>query len=153
MQLTGTNSPRAWPTIYAGNGLPSILFFVRFWRCKRKTSEWYAPLAQLVEHLTLNQGVQGSSPWWCTTVISQGYLCDNMKENGPLVKWLRQRPLTPLTSVRIRYGSPFLLDKLRKSAYTTVCYRWYGFNSWCWLGRSEERRVGKECRSRWSPYH
>ncbi len=26
----------------------------------------YAPLAQLVEHLTLNQGVQGSSPWRCT---------------------------------------------------------------------------------------
>ena len=25
---------------------------------------------------------------------------------GPLVKWLRQRPLTPLTSVQIRYGSP-----------------------------------------------
>ena len=25
----------------------------------------YAPLAQLVEHLTLNQGVQGSSPWRC----------------------------------------------------------------------------------------
>ena len=23
----------------------------------------YAPLAQLVEHLTLNQGVQGSNPW------------------------------------------------------------------------------------------
>src|SRR3989442_14161199 len=22
-----------------------------------------------------------------------------------------------------------------------------------WPGRSEERRVGKECRSRWSPYH
>src|SRR3712207_9211835 len=22
-----------------------------------------------------------------------------------------------------------------------------------WDGRSEERRVGKECRSRWSPYH
>ena len=22
-----------------------------------------------------------------------------------------------------------------------------------WLCRSEERRVGKECRSRWSPYH
>ena len=26
----------------------------------------YAPLAQLVEHLTLNQGVPGSNPWWCT---------------------------------------------------------------------------------------
>src|ERR1039457_1914771 len=23
----------------------------------------------------------------------------------------------------------------------------------CYLDRSEERRVGKECRSRWSPYH
>ena len=22
-----------------------------------------------------------------------------------------------------------------------------------WDSRSEERRVGKECRSRWSPYH
>ena len=28
---------------------------------------------------------------------------------------------------------------------------WYGdFHA---LKRSEERRVGKECRSRWSPYH
>src|SRR5260370_40370159 len=26
-------------------------------------------------------------------------------------------------------------------------------NSWSELVRSEERRVGKECRSRWSPYH
>ena len=24
---------------------------------------------------------------------------------------------------------------------------------WCIAKRSEERRVGKECRSRWSPYH
>ena len=24
---------------------------------------------------------------------------------------------------------------------------------YCKNGRSEERRVGKECRSRWSPYH
>ena len=31
--------------------------------------------------------------------------------HGPLVKWLRQRPLTPLTSVRIRYGSPAVLKK------------------------------------------
>ena len=26
------------------------------------------------------------------------------------------------------------------------CFYW-------WFARSEERRVGKECRSRWSPYH
>ena len=28
-----------------------------------------------------------------------------------------------------------------------------GLNSWGKTSRSEERRVGKECRSRWSPYH
>ena len=28
-----------------------------------------------------------------------------------------------------------------------------GVAATCCLSRSEERRVGKECRSRWSPYH
>ena len=33
--------------------------------------------------------------------------------------------------------------------------RWFGFDLFCAFQyvRSEERRVGKECRSRWSPYH
>ena len=31
---------------------------------------------------------------------------------------------------------------------------WRSFSHWLGgMGRSEERRVGKECRSRWSPYH
>ena len=29
----------------------------------------------------------------------------------------------------------------------------YNINMGNFLARSEERRVGKECRSRWSPYH
>src|SRR2546426_7610178 len=29
----------------------------------------------------------------------------------------------------------------------------YTVNGQLYLSRSEERRVGKECRSRWSPYH
>src|SRR5688572_33389850 len=32
-------------------------------------------------------------------------------------------------------------------------YYWKFFHLGKFLGRSEERRVGKECRSRWSPYH
>ena len=28
----------------------------------------HGPLAQLAEHLTLNQGVQGSNPWWSTKI-------------------------------------------------------------------------------------
>ena len=30
---------------------------------------------------------------------------------------------------------------------------WKSFFRRIRMGRSEERRVGKECRSRWSPYH
>ena len=30
---------------------------------------------------------------------------------------------------------------------------WDGNEVWLIIARSEERRVGKECRSRWSPYH
>ena len=37
--------------------------------------------------------------------------------------------------------------KLRKFTTLFLIY-WVGFSL-----RSEERRVGKECRSRWSPYH
>ena len=29
----------------------------------------------------------------------------------------------------------------------------YWMQGYCMSTRSEERRVGKECRSRWSPYH
>ena len=36
-----------------------------------------------------------------------------------------------------------LLQEIRRRAPTPVLF----------LTRSEERRVGKECRSRWSPYH
>ena len=32
---------------------------------------------------------------------------------GPLVKWLRHRPFTAVTRVRIPYGSPFELNTLR----------------------------------------
>ena len=35
-------------------------------------------------------------------------------------------------------------DRLRQEEAETLCR---------WAARSEERRVGKECRSRWSPYH
>src|SRR2546425_13360566 len=35
----------------------------------------------------------------------------------------------------------------------TVPYGRFCWNQDCQYCRSEERRVGKECRSRWSPYH
>ena len=38
----------------------------------------FAPLAQLVEHLTLNQGVPGSSPGWVT------------REHGEVSEWFKE---------------------------------------------------------------
>src|SRR5690554_7915197 len=57
---------------------------------------------------------------------------------SPAVKALLNDDLSPLAAAlqqawRLHYEGKF------EQAYN--------------LGRSEERRVGKECRSRWSPYH
>ena len=40
---------------------------VRLFSFEGAKATQYAPLAQLVEQLTLNQWVLGSSPRWCTT--------------------------------------------------------------------------------------
>ena len=47
-----------------------------------------------------------------------------------------------------RYLSLPVLGSLMES-YAT----WLHDQQYTWRSRSEERRVGKECRSRWSPYH
>ena len=39
---------------------------------------------------------------------------------GPLVKRLRQRPLTPLTWVRFPHGSPFLGKKSSKNCFSHI---------------------------------
>ena len=41
----------------------------------------------------------------------------------------------------------------RRSAPCASPNRSTRWRSWASIPRSEERRVGKECRSRWSPYH
>ena len=40
-----------------------------------------------------------------------------------------------------------------ETAKREAANRWSVWVSADAVGRSEERRVGKECRSRWSPYH
>src|SRR5437870_8368826 len=65
----------------------------------------------------------------------------------------------PHSPVRIRAPPPTMNDRERGIAETRE--REFGRTiktrvvPWSLLfsGRSEERRVGKECRSRWSPYH
>ena len=45
---------------------------------------------------------------------------------------------------------PIVAKKVKQCINCKVCDTMCGFGG---AGRSEERRVGKECRSRWSPYH
>src|SRR3712207_9529393 len=49
-------------------------------------------------------------------------------------------------------GSQPLAPWLHRVTVNLCCTRLRGLRAWTDSFRSEERRVGKECRSRWSPY-
>ena len=77
-----------------------------------------------------------------------------VKENEPFDVALRRfkrtiEKLGLLTELRARefYEKPTAERKRKKAAAVKRHYKRVH------LCRSEERRVGKECRSRWSPYH
>ena len=64
---------------------------------------------------------------------------------------------TVLITVALKYSlksgslippAPFFFLKIGLAIWGLLC-----FHTNCEIFRSEERRVGKECRSRWSPYH
>src|SRR3989449_1626477 len=64
--------------------------------------------------------------------------------NGRVVKW-GQLITVDGTTGRVLLGAVKLVEPKLGSHYTKLM---------AWADeRSEERRVGKECRSRWSPYH
>ena len=63
------------------------------------------------------------------------------KRTGIAVSDTLQMIANGLTTVPTHQLLQFLLDYVAKEPVERI------------LVRSEERRVGKECRSRWSPYH
>ena len=132
MELTGTNSPRAWPTIMQAI---QALLTVAVMLFGFEGAARYAPLAQLVEHLTLNQGVQGSSPWWCTRISgSESWLRyrDGTWPVGQVVKTEASHAFN-IGSNPVRV-TIFSLDRERKSEYNVCCCE-RSCNSWCLLGR------------------
>ena len=60
---------------------------------------------------------------------------------GPLVKRLRQRPLTPLTSVRFRYGSPYA--PLAQLVEQLTLNQWaQGSSPWrCTNKKTQDRKI------------
>ena len=76
-----------------------------------------------------------------------------------LLKWKNSHGRKPLILEGARQvGKTWLLKEFGRKYFKDVCY--INFEQSDVLEeifagdlRSEERRVGKECRSRWSPYH
>ena len=52
----------------------------------------------------------------------------------------KQLTIDDYRKVAVSLGATVIHENDREILFTSIC-------------RSEERRVGKECRSRWSPYH
>ena len=54
-----------------------------------------------------------------------------------------------------RYPFAYYPDNIWKFDFHHIDWHWHHELEFLYIaeGRSEERRVGKECRSRWSPYH
>ena len=63
------------------------------------------------------------------------------EEHGMTANWVTQASFEPPMVVVAVENTSKTIDLIRDAHH-------FGLNV-----RSEERRVGKECRSRWSPYH
>ena len=73
-------------------------------------------------------------------------LCHNGIVGGGL--YLDSQSLTYKTN-KLTVGKKYRNLVLPMQEIKEISWKWIVFP----IARSEERRVGKECRSRWSPYH
>ena len=71
-----------------------------------------------------------------------------MKQQMDLTKFIRDVPDFPEPGILFKDITPLLGDVKAFDHTISVLVERYKD-----ADRSEERRVGKECRSRWSPYH
>src|SRR3712207_9542414 len=70
--------------------------------------------------------------------------------NGKLYYYDNRRLLPGI----VRYYTNLNRESLHeRNAFGQFTYEYLLSSRWQMKWRSEERRVGKECRSRWSPYH
>ena len=74
----------------------------------------------------------------------------NIEKAQQTLDALYQNYAAPNTCL-LRENYPF--DQDSKATYLASEEQAKRRNEYSYLWRSEERRVGKECRSRWSPYH
>ena len=110
------------------------------------------------------QSVAGSTPWYAAAQnwAVQNEVSDGTDPNGSITREQLAQMLYRLADPRKESSSAVLSaypDSTRISAWAQNAMAWAVENGILSgrangnLDRSEERRVGKECRSRWSPYH
>ena len=102
----------------------------------------------------INAGVARITAYYRTRgyVVSRAYLPEQDIRNGVVVIKVLEGVLDKQQVKNLSLLSDELanqyLEKIKKGSVLQA-----GFVDRALLLRSEERRVGKECRSRWSPYH
>ena len=76
--------------------------------------------------------------YWRDTAVFQPDLSASAGETAEIIERIVAERIAILSKLQERTGAPVFLSEIVTPDRLT---------------RSEERRVGKECRSRWSPYH
>ena len=96
----------------------------------------------ILEPCSINATVVPTGAFELTSAVFASATC---------AKRLPESTTTPKSCASVAEGSLYgsgMIEFLRSPPGTSI-----SLNSPGLRGRSEERRVGKECRSRWSPYH
>ena len=76
-----------------------------------------------------------------------------IKDILKMKKGLLYRERLMSTGLGLGVGVPHIRTEEIKDLVVAVGVSYKGVEDYESIDRSEERRVGKECRSRWSPYH
>ena len=98
-------------------------------------------------------GLGGSSPPAGTTLFSMTYILLSIENFYEILLKIQCRDFR-FFYLSLIVKTPLNRNSLQYNQYTFTIYPLYLYNEPpISLQRSEERRVGKECRSRWSPYH
>src|SRR2546425_11433181 len=85
------------------------------------------------------------------TTTGRGAQAENGLENGALIGHFGSRFIVAGDPDQVGVNAPLPQSRApRAGAWPPPPHRLHPGRT---DGRSEERRVGKECRSRWSPYH
>ena len=135
---------------------------------EKHMSPWVVPLHWYSDHrLSID-----SQEELCIRVIDAYYSCG--PSSHPIPEWLGEtnsrtssisrigskqlysadQNANPALALLYLGVSPSLCQECHENCTTSYEFltQWY-FSPSLFIPRSEERRVGKECRSRWSPYH